>query len=105
MTTFVAEQDLRSDLFTCCGDEDLYPFICPACQRCMVFCYECGTLYRDVLNLSLHGRDDVNHFDPDSPAFSCRCGFKFEYRFMANPSYRPSQAQWVAGGGEPLLRT
>jgi hypothetical protein len=69
-----------------------------------VFCYECGTLYRDLSKLSLRGRDDVNHFEPASPAFACVCGFAFEYRFMQNPNYRPDEDQWVAGGGKPVLK-
>jgi hypothetical protein len=104
MKRIIREHDLRFELFTCCGDEDLYPFICPSCARCMVFCYECGTLYRDVSNLSRRGSEDVNHFEPKSPAFSCDCGFAFEYRFMRNRMYRPSEEQWVAGGGRPLLK-
>lgn len=99
----MTEQDLDFKAFRCCGDEDLYPFRCPNDGRCMVFCYECDTLYWDLSDTS-NSRHDVNHFDPDRPSFACpSCGFEFEYHFMANPAYRATHSSWVEEGHAALL--
>jgi predicted RNA-binding Zn-ribbon protein involved in translation (DUF1610 family) len=100
----VVETDLNFDLFSCCGDEDLYPFKCPRCGRVMVFCYECGTLYRDLSDLSRRDRE-LNHFEPDRPAFPCPgCGYEFEYYFMRNPRYQATAGEWAGAGFGHLLR-
>lgn len=104
MTRIISEPDLMFSLFSCCGDEDLYPFRCPECGRCMVFCYECDTLYADLANLTIRGSEAINHSDPNSPIFSCRCGFQFEYRFMDNPEYRSTEKQWLEFGAGAVLR-
>lgn len=100
----VAEDDLNFDPFSCCGDEDLYPFKCQRCGRVMVFCYECGTLYPDLGDLSRrdHG---LNHSEPDKPAFPCPgCGHEFEYYFMRNTRYQVNVGEWVEAGFGHLLR-
>ncbi len=100
----VRELDLNFDLFRCCGDEDLYPFQCSQCGWMMVFCYECDTLYSDLGQLSEHGRERVNHFEPEKPIFGCpKCGHLFEYYFMNNPVYSVLLRTWMAAGLGPLL--
>lgn len=100
----VEEEDLEFSYFNCCGDEDLYPFGCPKCQRLMVFCYECDTLYSDLTPIS-GSRDGVNHFKPQEPIFSCPgCGFAFEYHFMKDHHYKVEHAEWIGSGYGHLLR-
>jgi hypothetical protein len=99
----VVERDLNFDSFSCCGNEDLYPFKCSRCGWLMVFCYECDTLYRDLRDLSLHERD-INHFDPDKSIFTCpKCGHAFEYYFMKNPAYHVTAKEWIDAGFGHLL--
>jgi hypothetical protein len=103
---FVEEEDLDFRPFSCCGDEDLYPFGCPNpnCRRLMVFCYECDTLYDNLRDLSQQGTN-INHFDPTTPIFACPgCGHPFEYFFIRDGKYKVPREQWVAAGGGHLLR-
>jgi hypothetical protein len=102
--TFVEEADLDFSHFRCCGDEDLYPFGCPACRRLMVLCYECDTLYDDLRDLS-HRERDINNFEPARPIFSCLgCGHPFTYFFVRDGMYKVSHEQWAAAGLGHLLR-
>jgi hypothetical protein len=98
----VGENELDSSRFSCCGDEDLFPFA-PRDGRCMVFCYECDTLYRnpsDPPELA----DEVNSFGPGRPILACPGrGFEFEYHFLFNPVYRVTRHEWVAAGLGHLL--
>lgn len=99
----VREEDLDAGQFHCCGDEDLYPYKCPACGHPMVFCYECDTLYPALPDTSVH-HHDVNHFDATRPSHECpRCGYAFEYRFMQNPAYAITRREWHAAGLDALL--
>ena len=100
---FVQEEDIDTARFTCCGDEDLFPFKCSACGLPMIFCYECGSLYEHLPDTSRH-TSEVNHFDPASPHHVCRrCGHAFEYHFMRNPRYQVSMAEWHEAGLDQLL--
>ena len=100
----VQESDLDFAAFGCCGDEDLFPFKCSGCGHVMVFCYECDTLYPDLSDTSAR-RTEINSFYPERPIFSCpRCGYLFEYRFMSNPSYLVSTAEWRSAGYGSLLK-
>ena len=100
---YVEEKDLNFSYFHCCGDEDLYPFKCSNCNHLMVFCYECGTLYSELSNLSKTDTT-VNHFNPDKPSFLCpKCSYGFEYYFMNNPSYHITFQEWIAAGYSHLL--
>ena len=101
----IEEKDIEFSHFLCCGDEDLYPFACPACRRLMVFCYECDTLYSNLHDLSGKSRDFVNSFKPQEPIFSCAgCGYNFEYQFMKNGLYKADRELWVSSGLGHLLR-
>ena len=103
---FVTELDLDFKHFQCCGDEDLFPFRCPQCGHIMVFCYECDTLYAELsMQRPVGDHSVVNHFDPNSPIFPCpKCAFEFEYKFMKNPKYLVSIADWRSSGLSRLLR-
>jgi ferredoxin len=99
---FVDESDLDFSKFRCCGDEDLYPFRCTSCGTCMVFCYECDTLYPNLKTL-IPGAE-VNSLDPNRPIFHCpQCAFAFEYYFMGNPAYHARKEDWRKAGFAPLL--
>jgi hypothetical protein len=53
----------------------------------------------------VHGHDDVNHFDPASPLFSCpNCGYAFECGFVKNDAYRAAREDWLRAGLGHLLR-
>lgn len=104
MRELVSEEDLATGLFSCCGDEDLFPFKCPSCLRLMVFCYECDTLFHDLGDLTCKWTP-VNHGNPTSPIFSCPgCAYAFENSFMSNPSYAVSRQHWMSGGGTHVLK-
>ena len=69
----------------------------------MVFCYECDTLYHDLLDLRRQG-SEINNFDPSKPIFVCpKCGSPFEYYFMKNPQYQVGRAEWIKQGYAHLL--
>jgi hypothetical protein len=103
MDKVVEESDLDFAHFHCCGDEDLYPFGCPACGHLMVFCYECYTLYDNLTDLAHQGAL-VNHSDTTAPIFHCpSCGRPFEYFFMRDGCYKVPMAQWVGAGFGHLL--
>jgi len=103
MDRLVEERDLDATRFRCCGDEDLYPFGCPDCDRLMVFCYECGTLYGDLTDLS-NQDTSINHFNPAVPKFHCPgCRKPFGYFFMRDRQYRVTMARWVGAGFGHLL--
>jgi hypothetical protein len=103
MTRFVEEQVLNFSYFNCCGDEDLYPFGCPDCGKLMVFCYECDTLYADLLN-PLRSDLPVNSFNPSEPIFQCpSCQYAFPYSFMRSGSHRVTFNQWRDAGLGHLL--
>lgn len=100
----VKEIDLNFAEFACCGDEDLFPFKCSSCGRVMVYCYECDTLYPDLRDTKVQ-EAAANSFDPERPIFGCpACGHAFEYKFMSNPSYLVSPAEWRRAGHERLLK-
>ena len=100
----VREADLDFDKFSCCGDEDLFPYKCSRCGVPMVFCYECGTLYPTLPDTSFTTHE-VNHFEPTQPSHHCpRCGHAFEYSFMRNAAYRVTHAEWRAAGLGGLLK-
>lgn len=97
------EADLDFSHFHCCGDEDLYPFGCPVCGHCMVFCYECDVLYGDLTDLA-NLQFDVNHSNGDKPIFDCpKCSYEFEYFFMKNPKYLVPLEDWISRGNSQLL--
>lgn len=99
----VREQDLDATQFHCCGNEDLFPYKCSACGLPLVFCYECGTLYPSLPDTARRDHD-LNHFDATRPSHQCpRCGHAFEYRFMQNPAYAVTRAEWRAAGLDGLL--
>src|SRR3954454_3864062 len=100
----VEESDLDFSRFHCCGDEDLYPFGCPACGRLMVFCYECDTLYSDLSDLADRGTE-VNNFDPNQPVFACpQCGHRFAYFFIRDGLHKVERERWLTAGLGHLLR-
>jgi hypothetical protein len=69
----------------------------------MVFCYECDTLYPDLKNTTTVD-NDINHFDPSKPIFSCpKCTHAFEYYFMKNSDYEVTRDEWTAAGYDTLL--
>jgi hypothetical protein len=99
---FVTDTSINYDYFHCCGDEDLYPFKCSRCGHVMVFCYECDTLYPNLLNLSQ--KHHPNAFDPKMPSHSCpSCGYLFEYYFMKNEEYKVTVHEWAQAGFQHLL--
>lgn len=99
----VREENLRFQCFSCCGDEDLFPFKCPACGWVMVFCYECGTLYPDLRDTRIQNHA-INHFDHAKSAFCCpNCHHEIEYYFMKNPAYLVSRLEWIEAGYQALL--
>ena len=101
----VAESDLDFSQFSCCGDEDLYPFQCSQCHHPMVFCYECETLYSNLDQLDDRSAP-VNHSNPDLPIFDCpNCSHHFEFPFMKNPDYHVSRSQWLAAGLGTLIKS
>ena len=106
MSRVVEEADLDFRRFRCCGDEDLYPFGCPRCERLMVFCYECDTLYGDLNDLgSLAFAGKVNNSDTTQPILSCPgCEYDFEYSFIRDNRYKVSIERWVTAGFGDLLR-
>ena len=103
MKKLIEEDDLNFMYFHCCGDEDLYPFGCPECQKIMVFCYECDTLYEDLDDLKKQGTE-INNFKPQLPIFSCPgCGYEFEYSFMKKQRYKVDTKKWLESGYVDLL--
>lgn len=46
----LTDLDVNYVPFHCCGDEDLVFLKCPRCSHLMIFCYECDTLYPDLMN-------------------------------------------------------
>lgn len=104
MGVVIEESDLDFGRFRCCGDEDLYPFGCPACGRPMVFCYECDTLYDDLSDLTNRGTQ-INSFDPSRPIFACpQCGHRFAYHFVRDGLHKVDRGDWLAAGLGHLLR-
>lgn len=101
---YIKEEDLDFSNFSCCGDEDLFPFKCSVCGHIMVFCYECDTLYSDLRDTSQNNEVEINNFDPKRPIFSCpKCHHDFEYYFMKNPKYEVSREEWLRSGYGRLL--
>jgi hypothetical protein len=104
MGIVIEESDLDLSRFRCCGDEDLYPFGCPACGRLMVLCSECDTLYANLSDLADRSAE-VNHFDPSQPIFDClHCGHRFAYYFVRDGLYKVERERWLAAGFGHLLR-
>ena len=76
MSDTVEGSDLDCRHFRCCGDEDLYPFGCPRCDRLMVLCHECDTLHGDLHDLRRPARWPINNFATSAGIFSCpRCAY------------------------------
>jgi hypothetical protein len=99
----VLGKDLDASVFSCCTNQDPYPYKCSACELPLVFCRECDTLYPGLPDLT--PSTDVNSFDSTKPSHRCpRCGYSFEYPFMKNPAYHITYAEWRASGLGHLLR-
>ncbi|VTT98125.1 unnamed protein product [Gemmataceae bacterium] len=99
----IEESDLDFRHFRCCGDEDLYPFGCPRCDRLMVFCYECDTLHGDLKNLGSQ-EFPVNSVDSAHPVFVCPgCAYPFEFTFIRDGRYKASAERWVNAGFGHLI--
>lgn len=88
MADFVGPEDLLTDGFDCCTNQELEPLKCPSCKHIVVWCYESSDLFPDLHNLE-YISGEVNRFDPNQPAFHCpQCGYPFEYYFPQNPIYK-----------------
>lgn len=90
---FIVEADLVAERFHCCGDEDLLPFRCRGCDRLMVLCYECDTLYPDLHGLNVRAA---------WPAPCPTCGASTEGAH--DPIHRSRRPAWKEAGLEHLLR-
>ncbi|MBD3674084.1 MAG: hypothetical protein HUJ26_11225 [Planctomycetaceae bacterium] len=95
--SWVIEQSLNWRRFTCCGDQDLFPFKCHACGYALVLCYECETLYTDLHDLS------ARRF-PAHDEYSCpQCGTDFDSDFMRSSRGRMTFQEWHDAGLDHLL--
>jgi hypothetical protein len=104
MSELVEEQDLDFSQFHCCGDEDLYPFGCPQCNRLMIFCYECDTLYDNLEHLASQDTK-VNNSNVNEALFSCPgCRFAFPHTFVQRGAFKVSRIIWRQAGFMQLLK-
>jgi hypothetical protein len=100
----VSGTELAHARFACCEDQDLHPFRCTQCQRIMVFCDECGTLFPDLSDLRHKQAHGINHFDAERPAFPCPgCGHAFEFLFLYNHAYEVPRDAFLRAGLGGLL--
>ena len=94
--SWVTEQCLKWDAFDCCGDADLLPFKCAGCQRLLVLCYECETLYCDLTDLTQRRFPNLDNY-------SCpQCDVEFGDIFRAE-SHRSTFADWRAANLDHLI--
>jgi hypothetical protein len=93
----IQEMDLEFSHFQCCkGNADPYPFKCSVCGQVMVFCYECDTLYPDLMNTNVMKLHIGQFYCP-------KCNHQFEYDLHDKPNYQVTPSEWMNAGYEYLL--
>ena len=96
----LTDQDIDSDPFHCCGNEELVFLRCPACHHIMAFCSECDTLYPDLQDLTRQEPVSLTELKHRLTCPACRKSFD-EYYFLRPPfvdKYLPTAEQVIAAG-------
>lgn len=97
LPAWVIGQVLDGSVFSCCGNQDPYPFRCTNCGHAMVLCCECDSLYNELPDVSKHYRPDWNECECAS------CSIIFSCSNFDAPECRISFAEWSACQLDELL--
>ena len=97
----LTDSDVNYAAFHCCGDEDLIFIKCPDCRHIMVFCYECDTLYPNLLDTTIRQTVPLTR---STDRVTCpKCSVRFaDYNFLVD-EYLVTASEVIAAGYSHLL--